>query len=523
MKKSAFFLLWLCLIAPAYGQTTFNRQLNLDFPFKVLTSVLPTDSCYYATGIVTDTTGGTYKIGNIFVKFNLEGEAEYLKLLAAPGKFYETWFGDLIKTGDGGFVDIGLAKDSTVKGLILKYNSVGDTLFTREFFNPYYPNTSFLFTADIKISPEGNFLVLSGINAILAGAHNGDIYLLKFDSLGNLLQTFTYGGTQTEIPMSMLLETDGGVIIGAKKSNTGQVSQNFVSRTYIFKTDSLGEVQWEYLTPQGQLFDMARDMVRAPDGGLIIATGKGIEHPVNSSSSQLLWFPYFFKLNAANEFEWGKEFRGTRQSYGFSVKKAVPAMDGSGYVGISQIGEDVSIGEEVLGSWIIKVSPQGDSLWARYYSVFDDIQSQPHPYDLKNTPDGGYVVVGQTHPQLPTGEIQRAWMLKVDEHGCLIPGCHLLNDAEELESGQAELAIYPNPTRDFLNFQLRGAVPWLGGQFRIVDMTGKIVKTFQAGNLADTYMVSVWGWPEGVYFLQYLEEGKVICSGKVIVKQTSKK
>ncbi|MCB9297634.1 MAG: T9SS type A sorting domain-containing protein [Lewinellaceae bacterium] len=109
-------------------------------------------------------------------------------------------------------------------------------------------------------------------------------------------------------------------------------------------------------------------------------------------------------------------------------------------------------------------------------------------------------------------------MLKVDEHGCLIPGCHLLNDAEELESGQAELAIYPNPTRDFLNFQLRGAVPWLGGQFRIVDMTGKIVKTFQAGNLADTYMVSVWGWPEGVYFLQYLEEGKVICFEKVIVK-----
>ena len=75
--------------------------------------------------------------------------------------------------------------------------------------------------------------------------------------------------------------------------------------------------------------------------------------------------------------------------------------------------------------------------------------------------------------------------------------------------------ICPNPARDYLNFQLRGAALRPGGQFRIVDMTGKIVKTFQAGNLADTYMVSVWGWPEGMYFLQYLEEGKVICSGKL--------
>lgn len=258
-------------------------------------------------------------------------------------------------------------------------------------------------------------------------------------------------------------------------------------------------------------------MVRAPDGGLIVATGKGIEHPVNDASSRLFWFPYFFKLNAAHEVEWGREFRGTRQSYGFSIKKIAPATDGSGYIGISQIGEDISIGEEVLGNWLIKVSPQGDSLWARYYSIFDEKISWPKPFDLKNTPDGGYIVVGQAHPHQPDGSrIQRAWMMKVDKYGCLIPGCHLLNDVEDMESEPVELAIYPNPAQDFLNFQLRGTALPKGAQFRIVDIAGKTMQAFKAGNLADTYVVSVGSWPAGVYFLQFLEAGKLRYSKKFI-------
>ena len=103
-------------------------------------------------------------------------------------------------------------------------------------------------------------------------------------------------------------------------------------------------------------------------------------------------------------------------------------------------------------------------------------------------------------------------MLKVDEHGCLIPGCHLINSAEELENGQAELAIYPNPARDFLNFQLRGVVPEPDGEFRIVDIAGKTMKAGKAGNLADTYIVPVEGWPVGTYFLQYLQGNSLLLS-----------
>lgn len=127
--------------------------------------------------------------------------------------------------------------------------------------------------------------------------------------------------------------------------------------------------------------------------------------------------------------------------------------------------------------------------------------------------DRGMYSCGKTHPHQPDGRrIQRAWMLKVDEYGCLIPGCHLLNSAEELEDGQAELAIYPNPVRDFLNFHLRGIVPQSGGEFRIVDVSGALIKTLKAGNLAGTYIVPAEGWPVGTYFLQYLQGNSLLLS-----------
>ncbi|MCB9290721.1 MAG: T9SS type A sorting domain-containing protein [Lewinellaceae bacterium] len=515
MRAITFFLL---LLSPClYGQTTFNHQYTLNFPYKVFTSVLPTDSCFYARGIITDTTGGTYKVGNLFLKLDLNGEVEYQKKLASAEKSYEAWLGDLAPTADGGFIDACLAKDSTYKGTIIRYNNVGDTLFTSEFLHPYYPNAYFMFVAGLAATPDNEYFFLSGIDGDTSDYHNADLYVLKFDSLGNLRESFIFGGSPTQIAFSMLPEADGGLIIGAERSNKGQVWQNYYSRAHIFKISSSGEIEWEYFTPVNQLFDMARAMVRTPDGGLVIASGKGIEDPINISTGQLQWFPYLFKLNSSHQFEWGTEFRGARQAQETSAVKVVSALDGSGYVATGRIIENYSIGVEVGGSWIFKASPEGDSLWARYYSFFDGILSFPHPWDLKATPDGGYVIVGETRPRPPDSpQLLRAWMMKVDEYGCLIPGCHLISTAEEAEKEELALAIYPNPTLDFLNFQLRSSHPIKEARFRIVDSQGKIMGSYQSRRPEDTFIVPVQGWAAGVYFLQYLMNNKVLISKKFI-------
>ena len=530
LLKTTLLAIGLWLAFPSTAQMRFNRQYDMPYQFQVFTSVHPTDSCYYVTGLVTDTTGGGYRFGNVFLRMGLDGEIQLEKLLASDSAHFETWRGDLLPDGDNRLVDIGYKVDSVRSALLIWYNTEGDTLGTRSFLSPVYPDETFITAAALRKGPDGGYYFLCGIENNPFG-FNPDSYLMRLGPDGGLTSSGIYGGPMfNERPYSLLVEDDGGAIIGTSVTNEGFVSNDFYSRTQVFRVGPDGGIDWEYQSPFNQLHDIARDMVATDDGGIVVATGKGIEDIVNPTSSLLKWFPYVFKLDADHEFEWGIELRGTRQDL-FSLVKIVPAPDGSGYVGTGRIGEDVSTGEEVLGSWVVKVSPEGDSLWARYYSFFGGIKCRPHPYDLKNTPDGGYVIVGETSPQTPPGA-HRAWMMKLDSYGCLIPGCQGV-DTVILADGQTNrpdlrLAIYPNPTSDFLNFQLRGAAlrgfgnpGGLGGpgRFRITDARGTVVQEFENRTPGATHIVPVRDWTAGIYFLQYLENGEVRATERFVVAE----
>lgn len=72
------------------------------------------------------------------------------------------------------------------------------------------------------------------------------------------------------------------------------------------------------------------------------------------------------------------------------------------------------------------------------------------------------------------------WLLKLDEHGCLIPGCHLADATVEAIAPEIKFAIYPNPASGYLNFQLRTARPVREATFRILDAGGRTVKEFNS-------------------------------------------
>jgi hypothetical protein len=164
---------------------------------------------------------------------------------------------------------------------------------------------------------------------------------------------------------------------------------------------------------------------------------------------------------------------------------------------------------------MVKVSNHGDSLWARYYTFLDGVDRSPEPVDFKATPDGGYIVCGQTE----NGNDDWGWLMKLDSFGCLIPGCNA-NDGPNAtgeERAALKLAIYPNPASDFLNFELRTARQLTGASFRIIDVEGRVIKELKGGSQHETFIVPVRDWADGVYWLQYMEEGEVRASEKFIV------
>ncbi|MCF8246586.1 MAG: T9SS type A sorting domain-containing protein [Saprospiraceae bacterium] len=492
------------------SQITFNIQSNFGYKYLELTNILPTDSCYYITGVITDTTNQQAEIGSLFLKISLTGDTLLTKNLIVPSKHYLTWNTGLFNTPDGNLATAGETPD---KIFFMKYTPEGDTQFVKEYINPNFPMETFI-TANNLVQFENGYY-LTGIFLLSESIVQPDIVVLKLDESGNVLQEKTYGNNTTELIGSTLVESDGGLIIGSCKTNYNYVLKNFFNRAYIFGVDSLGNVLWEYQSPTGQLWDFAKSMVKTSDGGLVVASGKGIEHPVNAEQGQLRWQGYIFKLNASHQFVWGRELRGTRHAGSPSFAKIVPATDGTGFVTYGRVGENISTGSEVYGSWIVKLSNQGDSLWARYYSVFDDNLRSPTPADFKATPDGGYIVSGHTEEGLETF----GWLMKLDSFGCLIPGCNANDGPNATTEGRAgaSIAIYPNPTSDYLNFQLRGLAMTSKAEFRIVNAEGKVMEAMKTPHPDATFTLPVRDWEAGVYYLQYMEENTLLTTTKFVV------
>lgn len=522
MKYFAFILLLSSQVI--YAQNTFNKRMYFGQPFAILTSIFTTDSCYYATGVITDTTNITYKLGNIFVKFDLNGDTIFTKKLLNPGKYYQTWLGDLVQTHDGLLAEVGITADTILKAILIKFDLEGDTVFTKEYINPYYPNESFIATVAFANLQNDKFYLVCGINPDTIDVE-GDLWVLKLDSTGNVLQDKIYGNSSTEIGGTILVEEDGSYIIGACKTNTNQVLKNFYRRSYIFKADNIGNILWEYQSPTNVIQDIATGIKKSPDGGLVVATSRGYEYQVNPETGQLRWeSAYFFKLDENQNVVWDLEvFDTIRPSPGNSLEKLISVDSGEAYVAAGHYNMIRSLDPPIGGTfgWFFKFSDEGELIWLRKHQFIEVVGHRHEVYDLKQTPDGGFIIVGKAQGTINNIEpASQAWLLKIDSFGCLIPGCQV-NDtvsvtSTEPEQARVELAIYPNPTSDYLNFQLRSPLHLGPVNIRILNATGLVVKEFRNNNPKDTVIVPVWDWPQGVYFLQYLEEGLVRASKKFV-------
>lgn len=503
------------------SQTTFNIRTIFDFPSSVLTSLVPTDSCYYATGIITDSVF-PYKTGNIFLKFDLTGTPLFFKTITSPAKTYETWFAGLHLLEDGNFMVHGISYDSLEKTILIKYDHNGDTIFIKEFLNPFYPTYN-------RIQPRGGFCVVPDGGFLLSNwidtgnLPNTDIYLIKTDSLGNIEWDKILGDTKWDRPQSLIMTPDGKIIIGAIQTNDNVATENYIYRCHVFQTDSLGNLEWEYLTPTSiGLRDAANDMILLGDGSLVIASGIG--HEIERSSINEVHFDkMIFKLSPDMAIEWETTFVDPQLTSSSRTTKLLNLSDSSGLV-IAGVASSEQLPSPVLGAnrgWITKVSHQGNSIWTRQYVYIDDSPSDHIIYDMKETPDGGFIICGEARDLGIGAEYpQQAWLLKLDGYGCLIPGCHLLDGSDEEKKEAIHFSIYPNPAVDYLNFQILGNPSLINGQVNISDVTGRILQSFLLnGYQGETFILPVLNYPTGIYNLQYLVDGKIAGTEKFIISK----
>jgi len=142
---------------------------------------------------------------------------------------------------------------------ILKLSSSGDVEWQKA-----YGGSDTDIAHSIQQTADGGYIVTGSTRSF--GAGNGDFWILKLDSGGDVEWQKAYGGSDTDIAHSIQQTADGGYIVAGYTHSLGAGNGDF----WILKLDSGGDVEWQRAYG-GSRSDMAQSIQQTSDGGYIVA------------------------------------------------------------------------------------------------------------------------------------------------------------------------------------------------------------------------------------------------------------
>ena len=458
------------------------------------------------SGVIADSMP-PFKLGGIFLNFDGDGEVVYSNTLLSDDTSFGMWGKDLYRTQDGAYLVTGHGWDDAGElGFLVKYDAFGDVQLINSYVHPYFPEEDFIGNRSGMINTTAGYAIAFNVSNTISEPGSNDLYLVLLnDSLETTWSSIIETPQRDDAPTS-LTSANNKIYIGAQRSNQNLTNQNYTSQLYIQVRDTSGQLLDWRLYPWDEdefLMGPADAMYVEEDGALVVAT-RECQLLQGTSVDQLLFRNKIIMFDSGlNEIMWETSLNKGHWSSVNSLSKVVKANDNSGYI-IS--GQEYLAGEGLYGL-LGKVSLTGDSLWLRHYEFVTSENPRHYIYDMEQTPDGGYIMVGEARPYNALDPdfpppIQQGWILKVDEYGCLVPGCQTVSTTEASVI-HAQLTIYPNPATDYLNVffhrQSNSRELW---QFRLLDTMGKVYSNFQTELPEMTFILEVQHLPSGIYFLE---------------------
>lgn len=238
--------------------------------------------------------------------------------------------------------------------------------------------------------------LIVAVTPFLLGGSCGEVDLTEPNSL--LTWQRAIGGA-LEDSGEALVRVSGGYVAGGWSISFGAGAADF----YLLKVNDSGRTLW-HAQFGGTDNDFSRALVVADDGGLVMA---GVTSSFGAGGTDM----YLVKADASGQLVWDTTFGGTFNEEAFGILK-------TGDGGFLVVGTSASIGAGAFkAGYVVKTDADGNFQWdtgGQLVFVAVDIIG----YDIIETPDGGYLVVGETVPLL-TGWSQ-AYLAKLDSGGKLL-------------------------------------------------------------------------------------------------------
>jgi len=195
------------------------------------------------------------------VKLDSNGNVVWTKTIGGSDLDVAT---SIIQSSDGGYVVAGYTYSfgaGAADFYVVKLDSSGNVVWTKTIGGSFWD-----FAHSIIQSSDGSYVVAGWTESF--GEGNGDIYLVKLDSSGNVVWTKTIGGSYNDGAGSIIQSSDGGYVVAGYTYSFGAGAADF----YVVKLDSSGNVVWTK-TIGGSSDDGASSIIQSSDGGYVVAGG----------------------------------------------------------------------------------------------------------------------------------------------------------------------------------------------------------------------------------------------------------
>jgi hypothetical protein len=509
MKK--IFLFWILsvlnMIAIGQGTEYFNKILQ-SFPgSSSISTVVSSDSNYF---LVMDNVLPSHPQTTFYLLVDKDGSIIDSAHLSDTFKISAVFPGNsAIRTSSDKFVVCTNRTGTNYHdyGYLVCLNLNLDTLWTRTFTHPdtaaiSQPNADvFNIITAIRQTWDGGFIITGNYtkNCIQGNVRS---YLLKTDSMGVMEWIKKY-------------DSVGKVYDVQITQDSGYIFSNLLVGFTITKTNPMGEILWQ-LKPNNDAHLASSAIALTSDNCVIYASPhqynmvQGVPQfgidvcKVRLSDQAIIWNK---KHNLYHSFE----CHSLHQTFTIQI---LP----NDYIAIGGTSKLVHpTATNPHKGVMMKLTPNGDSVWARYYSygAFTDFGQFER---MILTDDGGFLAVGYYYPfPPPAGTGSRPWIVKMDSLGCDTPGCHLISIEERVLS-MKELEMFPNPFSDIMHVVLPEG--YSGGKLVMYDVQGK--------KAMETEVPANWGQQNfavetnlmnpGIYLIELTDRDGRVWRGKAVRK-----
>ena len=473
---------FLAMIYNANAQFVFTKLYNQCFAFN---KVIQNNNEFLSIGLNVFNNERYFTLIKATLNGNITNTYDFKQ--DNQGSYF--YFTGLTKLPDGNFIAVGQMDDTCfncASGILIKINSTfTDTLWTKEY---KLAATNDALLNNLIVCGNGDF-VCCGQTLASANPFQTQTILARFDPQGNTIWEKQYNSTHKYNNAIHLSETtDGGFMVAGGVNDPG----NHKSDALLFKTDSLGNLQWKQEIG-GAFADEMANVQKTNDNKYIVAFVDGIKIGTSPPAEPIKRIN-IRKIDLNGTVIW--------QKYIGKMKDQVASPQS---INILQNGDILLAGHSSgdAFSGFFKLTANGDSIWYReYVADSTDIKmggwSVNQLWACAETTDGGFVCGGGFSGRTgPTGGTQqKAWLLKTDQNGCQTTQCQNTIGINENKNNAQNIRIYPNPANEYITIETNNPKQQT---IQIIDLLGKI---WMEKSIHSNEKITIQELPNAIYIIK---------------------